>query len=824
MRCAALSLFLLPFLHTWAAAARLEVQVEPRRLPAGEAALLRVTLHGTQSAPLPEFQVPPSIQVQYLGPSTQVMIVNGQVQARVEHRYQVHSDTPGRYQLGPFSVQLGSEHLEASAVEVEVLPPSAGNAARERPLRLVVRAAKARPYVRERIPIEVLLYVGAVRVGDLQYPQLNVEGAALDRFGEPTQGEETVDGQRFQVVRFASTLTPLKPGLLALGPATLSLSVLERPGRSWFDDPFFWQRRNLTLHAEAVPLEVQPLPERGRPPDFSGAVGRFTLHAEAQPTEVRTGDPVTFRFTLRGDGNLDGVIPPSLRPHPAWKFYDPQLVQSGPPQWVFEQVAIPKTPAEPLPPLSFSYFDPELERYQTIESGPLAVVVRPSLETPAAVTVAEEPGARDQADQDILDIKEDPGHLRLPAPTGGSVAASNALVLCFPLAAYLWDRHRRRRQADREWHRIQACRAAARAGIARCEAALSEPRAFYDALAETLRAALSARFDLAPGFLDAERATLLPLPENARARTRALLEACEAVRFGLASPRVAPAQHLEELRALLDLLDRPQSGCSGAPRTAAAILLLLAATSTIADVTLLARFAEGNAAYRRGDYTKAAEAYESVLRAGYESAAIYYNIGNALVRAGDLGRAIWSYERARLLDPRDPDLAANLAFARARAGARACPDAWWERLLLPFATRLSRGELAGLTQGFYLLTAALATMAFLLPSWRRLLLRGSAASLGLVVLAGASWLLVRLRSDPASTVVVLSREPAAVRYAPEPSATVHYAAPPGTLLRLQTERGSWVLVAACDGRRGWLERQYLAKLADSVPPAITACR
>ena len=74
--------------------------------------------------------------------------------------------------------------------------------------------------------------------------------------------------------------------------------------------------------------------------------------------------------------------------------------------------------------------------------------------------------------------------------------------------------------------------------------------------------------------------------------------------------------------------------------------------------------ATGNARYQETDFSGALDAYETVLQAGFESADLHYNLGNAYFKTGSLGFSILSYERALKLDPGDPDIRANLDLAR----------------------------------------------------------------------------------------------------------------------------------------------------------------
>ncbi|NJN94350.1 MAG: tetratricopeptide repeat protein [Anaerolineales bacterium] len=73
-----------------------------------------------------------------------------------------------------------------------------------------------------------------------------------------------------------------------------------------------------------------------------------------------------------------------------------------------------------------------------------------------------------------------------------------------------------------------------------------------------------------------------------------------------------------------------------------------------------------NEKYEAGDYAEASAIYEAILDSGLSHSSVYYNLGNAYFKQGDLGRAILNYRRAQSLDPRDGDIAVNLSIARAQ--------------------------------------------------------------------------------------------------------------------------------------------------------------
>lgn len=71
-------------------------------------------------------------------------------------------------------------------------------------------------------------------------------------------------------------------------------------------------------------------------------------------------------------------------------------------------------------------------------------------------------------------------------------------------------------------------------------------------------------------------------------------------------------------------------------------------------------------AYDAKKYKEAIESYESLVKEGYKSYQLYYNLGNACYRNNDIGKAIYYYELARKIEPNDEDISINLAKANAR--------------------------------------------------------------------------------------------------------------------------------------------------------------
>ena len=206
--------------------------------------------------------------------------------------------------------------------------------------------------------------------------------------GQRPQGREAlIDGQSMLVYEIAAPLTMSTPG----APDFSDIQVFYNyPSRLTATQDFLGRSelsvsatRPITAAATAPGIEVKPLPEDGRPTDFSGAVGSFTIEASAKPLAVGVGDPITltYRITDRtGTGRLDSIGPPRLdAPALTDNFRMPTAPLAGSVQGntkTFTQTLRPTAESvKEIPPVAFSWFDPATGQYETAASKPIAISV-----------------------------------------------------------------------------------------------------------------------------------------------------------------------------------------------------------------------------------------------------------------------------------------------------------------------------------------------------------------------------------------------------------------------------------------------------------------
>ena len=214
-------------------------------------------------------------------------------------------------------------------------------------------------------------------------------------------------------------------------------------------------------------------------------------------------------------------------------------------------------------------------------------------------------------------------------------------------------------------------------------------------------------------------------------------------------------------------------------------------------------------AYDAKKYKEAIENYEALIKEGYQSYQLYYNIANAYYRDNQLGRAIYNYELARKLEPNDEDIRINLSKASAKtidkidAKENFFISAVKSNVLSSFSTKswawfsIISVFLSGLF--FFLFVNAnnqpLKRTAFILSGLFLL-------SFALTYFLGYSALNAKSNNKFA---IILNRE---VKIYNEPTltATSKFNLHEGTKVRLVENAGEWALIKLDNGNEGWIKK------------------
>ena len=380
----------------------------------------------------------------------------------------------------------------------------------------------------------------------------------------------TLNGRQYNAYPVARKLVvPTRSGALTIQPFSAQIQM-RRSSR----DPFasFFSLNNLVNIARRtapVKLDVKPLPEVGRPAEFSGAVGSFRMKSVADRSSLDLGEAVALRVTIEGEGSLQSATAPKLAAPQDVKVYEPKTsedVMTGADHLgarkTWEWVIVPLVPgAVKIPGPAFAYFDPASSSYKQLIAEIPELTVRRGNGTGEAIASRGEIQANTK---DIAFLKLRRGPLeeaRPPLHRRGAFVALLALPLLLAPAGIAYGRRRERFLRD---HGFARARRAARKAAKRLDRAAhragDSPTAFHEEVAGALvdyvadranRPASGLTYDQLDDILAAKG--VAPEP---RRRYRSCLETCDFARFVPDSGKPqAAAELVAEARAILRALE-----------------------------------------------------------------------------------------------------------------------------------------------------------------------------------------------------------------------------------------------------------------------------
>lgn len=409
--------------------------VDRRLSVIGDPITLQIKVAGAKRPGNPPDITVDGLEIGYGGESTSasVRIDNGTFTSEKTTTwvYQVVPQRNGTFTIPAQTILADGKTLRTDEIKLTIQPNSAGDNDRgnEKIGFAEFGVAKKTLYLGEAIPVEIRLYVDSrVRWQPTAMPEIDGDGFTKQKMPEPRNEQVTKDGKDYDMMVFRTVITPIRAGKLVLGPSEVHFKAVVPRGRrggqrGFFDDIFndtmFSVTQELKAKAEGVELTVKPLPQNGKPADFSGAVGDFQLSAEGNPKLVKIGDPVTMKLHITGRGNFDRVNVPQLSEPTGWRTYPPSSTfQADDPvnysgTKTFEMAVIPEAKKSTMPEFHFSYFDPVAEKYVTRKSEPVALTVegdtlpvpKPVVANPDTSTPEPPKPAAETRPDDILGLR-----------------------------------------------------------------------------------------------------------------------------------------------------------------------------------------------------------------------------------------------------------------------------------------------------------------------------------------------------------------------------------------------------------------------------------
>ncbi|KUO67044.1 MAG: BatD protein [Lutibacter sp. BRH_c52] len=338
------------------------------------------------------------------GPSSSVSQswINGKASYSQTYIYILEPKNEGEFIIEPATIEYNDEIVKSNAIKLTVsksieVPKDPNNPdyIAQQNIHLVAEVSNLNPYVGEGIYVVYKLFVSQnISVNDWRVsesPQYNgfwnqdIEVTDINVQNGKYNGED----YRFLVLKRA-VLIPQRSGELIIEPMKMDFSVGIPTGRGDFFGNMITRNISYSTASDVRKVRVKALPELGKPEDFSGAVGDFEFSVKADKNVLKANDAAQIKVEVKGSGNLKLFEIPKIITPAELEAYTPEHKEdvttslNGLRGSISDAyTVVPQFKGKyKIPEVTFSYFNPNEERYYTILAEAVFVEVTEGKELP----------------------------------------------------------------------------------------------------------------------------------------------------------------------------------------------------------------------------------------------------------------------------------------------------------------------------------------------------------------------------------------------------------------------------------------------------------
>ena len=511
--------------------------------------------------------------------------INGVRSYSKTYSYTLAPTARGKFKIGQASIVIKGKTYKSLAKQVEV------TAAVDKPsdqmtiddvadesLHLVAEVSKTKPYLNEAVSVVYKLYVSpSISVSNyrpLDNPKYNNFWSQEMPVNKPVVKEGKYKGEDYRyVVLKRVVLYPQKSGKLNIEPLTLDVLVEVPTKQRNFFGGYVYAQTNQTVSAGNRTINVKPLPEAGKPTNFTGAVGDFNFFVTTTKSHLNATESLQAKVEVSGKGNLKLFNLPKLNLPSSLEVYDPEHDEkvrtnySGMEGKISDSyTVVPSYRGKyPIPSIDFSYFNPKTKKYHTLNSDEIVI------------NVIEGPTNNDTANTNVL------GNTKQAVETNGeqfsflktktnlSAIGANKffgskafyLSLLLPLLlipiVLLIGKKRRAMANDVAGNKVRKANRLARKYLSAAKKTLGQKEAFYVALEKALHNYLKAKLKIETSEFSKDRIETLFNEKEVQQETTngfiSLLKNCEMARYSPFS-NVQMKQDYDKASEVISQLDK----------------------------------------------------------------------------------------------------------------------------------------------------------------------------------------------------------------------------------------------------------------------------
>lgn len=520
------------------------------------------------------------------GPSQSVSQswINGRSSFNKSYTYILMPTQKGTLTIRQASIEINGQIYKTSPIKINVTnavqlpkdPNEAPAISANDNLYLVADISNSNPFLNEPITVVYKLYfsynIGITNWQELSKPKYNDFWSQNIDIKQLVAQDGMFKGERYRYVVLRKTvLYPQKSGKLEIEPLSLDIDCQVPTNRRNFWGQILMTEDSKRVSAGSKVINVKPLPESGKPEDFSGAVGKFDFQVTPSKTVLKNGESLDLNVKVVGTGNLKLFnLPKPVMPS-ALEMYDPEHNEnvstplSGMTGSISDKYTIiPQSKGNfQIKPMSFTYFDLGSKSYKTITSKEILINV---LDGPGIASTSKDDRTNDVV-KNKVEVAKSFAFIKQKTTLGpiekddflGSGLFYSLVFLPFLAIPFVVLARKKKEALDKDvvGNKIKKSNALAKKYLSEAQKHLNNKEPFYVALEKSLHNFLKAKLNIETSDMSKDKISEILNEKSANSVTVSefisLVENCEFARYAPSTSVSIQQDYDKAIRLISDL-------------------------------------------------------------------------------------------------------------------------------------------------------------------------------------------------------------------------------------------------------------------------------
>ena len=650
-------------------------QVNKNKISKNDSIILRITLKGGKGEV--DTSVIKDFIVESRGSSTNVSIVNGNYSKTTSYAYLLFPRKEGTLTIPEIEVVDGRKITSTEKITITV-SEQINDESTSNDFFAKASISDSTLFIGQDAIYTFQLF-SAATFFDARLIEPGFQFLSVKKLGKKKNYSQNINGKIYNVNEINFLITPGTTGDFTINPASVTMQIpLKESNNSGFDSFFSPRKTVKTISSNSITIKVTPLPQYTGKSEFTGLIGNFKIKAEINKKELQIGESATLTLTVSGTGNImDTSIKNIDLPENSFNIYDDQplkkeeLTQNGyVKKKIFKKALVPVKPGDfTIPEIGLIYFDTQSGKYKKTTAAPIEIRVtksaddkESSLQIPGN-NIDEKKIIKHEVEftgRDILPLKQGADVLKNQKDLSFNVFAllifSPFIIFCLIKFFTGFTKKERSNSVVMKQKAVEALKNARDTKLSHED--------FLNHIRKAVVSSILSKGDITGESLTKEEA--YKILQKSSLNNKEIedilntLNDIESAKYGGESLETNKRKEFfskaKQIIKICSIIFCIMSFVSFIP--------LKAQAAKVDESGTL--FLEGVKEYKSGNFETAAQKFEIIALNGIKNGKLYYNTANAFLKAGDVGKAVLWYERAKKLIPSDADLKFNLDYAQER--------------------------------------------------------------------------------------------------------------------------------------------------------------